>query len=201
MDNTVLIIVIFIVGIILGYVLSRLSAGDSSKRINELKSEITNVRKSNSESLEQVNTAIENVKGLALNMLATYKSLEATKATLEGREEDAKLAKETLNQLKEADHKQLLIDKFVADKLESGKEIDKNPQDSKKHTKDSIDATKAQAKADLNKVQDLAKNLSNKAKDNATVPAKEEKAPEKAEAATTVKVESKKEENKKEETK
>ncbi|RIY32938.1 hypothetical protein CKF54_03820 [Psittacicella hinzii] len=85
MNTAVLVIVLFIVGVLVGFFLAKGSSADQ-KRVQELKNELTNVRKAHQESLEQVNSAIESVKSLAQNMALTYQSLEFTKASLEGRE-------------------------------------------------------------------------------------------------------------------
>ncbi|RIY31588.1 ZapG family protein [Psittacicella gerlachiana] len=87
--NIALIIVLFIVGVLIGYLLARAS-NTNHKRVQELKNELTNARKAQQESLEQVNQALESVKNLAQNMAFTYKSLEFTKASLEGREVNEK---------------------------------------------------------------------------------------------------------------
>ncbi|MFC6275946.1 hypothetical protein [Psittacicella hinzii] len=86
--TSILVVVLFVAGILLGYLLAR-GSGGNEKRIHELKSELTSVRKAHQESLEQVNAALDSVKNLAVNMAATYKSLEFTKASLEGRQAQA----------------------------------------------------------------------------------------------------------------
>ncbi|RIY31720.1 hypothetical protein CJP74_06515 [Psittacicella melopsittaci] len=85
MNTTVLIIVLFLLGVVVGYFLARFSSSDQ-KRVQELKSELTNARKAQQESLQQVNSAIQGVQTLAQSMAVTYRSLEATKAALEGRD-------------------------------------------------------------------------------------------------------------------